>query len=161
MAGEGLVPFVRLFPQQAMAESRVFITSGHPRLPDDEYGLVELYCADAACTCRRVMINVAGRRRKELLASISFGFDRDAELAGPFLDPLNPQSSYAGVLLDLVAEVLADPAYVSRLQAHYFQVKGAAADPIHRATRAATRPPPDAGPRPSPPRRVRRKRKGR
>ena len=46
MKGAGLIPFDRLFPQQAMAEVRVIAVLRHPTLPDDEYGLLEFYyCA--------------------------------------------------------------------------------------------------------------------
>ena len=104
----GLVPFVRIFPQHAMAETRTLTVRGHPSLPDDDYGLMESYCVDAGCNCRRVMINVAGRRQQAVLASISYGFDREQEWAGPFLDPLNPQSTYADSLFKLVEPVLTD-----------------------------------------------------
>jgi len=134
-----LVPFAYLFPEQGPAETRVITTHGYPSLPDDEYALVESYCVDPKCDCRRVMLNVLPRRRmaQGYLAAISFGFDRQAELAGPFLDPLNPQSKYAQVLLDLViTRVLeADPAYIARLEAHYRQVKQAVADPTHPVQR--------------------------
>jgi hypothetical protein len=126
-----LVPLVQLFPEKAKAETRTITTRGYPGLPDDEYALVEACCPDPTCHCRRVMLNVLSRRRGHL-ASISFGFDRDGEMAGPFLDPLNPQSQYSQVLLDLVeTQILADPAYVARLESHYRQVKRAAADPTH------------------------------
>jgi hypothetical protein len=122
-----LVPFYQLFPEQAWAETRSITIQGHPSLPDDEYGLIEAYCTDLKCNCRRVMLNVIGRQQgSEYLAAISFGFDRRKKDAGPFLDPLNRQSKYAPALLALVAtEVLADPAYVARLEAHYRQSKGA------------------------------------
>lgn len=128
-----LVPFVALFPEQAIAETRVITTRGHPMLPDDSYALGEAYCTDPTCNCRRVMLNVLPKRQIEqgYLAAISFGFDRDGEMAGPFLDPLNRQSRYANVLLGLVKQVLADPAYVARLESHYRQVKQAVADPMH------------------------------
>ncbi len=135
----GLVPFVRFFPHQAVNETRVLTTWGHPGLPDDEYGLLEFYCPDPACNCRRVLINVAGRAQGAFLASISYSFDRNQALAGPFLDPLNPQSKYANTLLQLVVQVLADPAYAARLEAHYYQVKGAAADPAHRLLNGTAR----------------------
>lgn len=127
-----LIPFVSLFREQGAAETRSIRTQGFPGLPDDEYALFEAYCPDPECDCRRVMLNVIGRRRgKQYLASISFGFDRDAELAGPFLDDLNPQSRYAESLLQVVRSVLADPDYVARLEAHYRLVKQAAGDPTH------------------------------
>jgi len=92
-----LIPFVQLFREQGEAETRVITTRNHDVLPDDEYALVEAYCPDPQCDCRRVMLSVLPRRQlaQGFLASISFGFDRDQELAGPFLDPVNPQSRYA------------------------------------------------------------------
>ncbi|MCC7165699.1 MAG: hypothetical protein IT331_24590 [Anaerolineae bacterium] len=127
-----LIPFVSLFRDQGAAETRSFSTRGFPGLPDDDYALFESYCPDPECDCRRVMLNVMGRHQgKEYLASISFGFDRAAELAGPFLDNLNPQSRYALSLLEAVEQILADPAYVARLESHYRMVKQAAADSSH------------------------------
>ena len=67
------------------------------------YGLIEFYCPDPACDCRRVILNVAEEQHPErFLASISYGFDRDDPEAGPFLDPLNEQSPYAFALFDRV-----------------------------------------------------------
>ncbi|HKZ82930.1 MAG TPA: hypothetical protein VJ793_04660 [Anaerolineae bacterium] len=128
-----LIPFVHLFRDQAIAETRVITTRDYPGLPDDEYALVESYCPDPKCNCRRVMLHVLPRRQAQsFLAAISFGFDRDDEMAGPFLDPLNLQSQYAEILLDLVtAQVLTDSTYIARLESHYNQVKKAAADPTH------------------------------
>ena len=151
MTGIGVTPFGRLFPDQATRETRVLTVRGFPTLPDDEYGILEAYCDDPPCYCRRVMLNVVSRWRQSCVATISYGFDRDDELAGPFLDPLNPQSEHAEAILELVCDVLADPAYVARLQAHYFQVKGAAADPTFRPP-APVRPAPLSR-RPVPPRR--------
>jgi hypothetical protein len=127
----GMVPFVRLFPRQGMAETCTLTIRGSAILPDDEYGLLESYRVDPGCNCRRVMINVASRSQQAILASISYAFDRDDEFAGPFLDPLNPQSRYADVLLDVVEKVLADPASVARLENHCNQVKRAMSDPPH------------------------------
>lgn len=63
MSEEGLVLFVHYFPQQGSAETRVLMVSGHPDLPPDEYALLELYCADPRCNCRRVMLNLVGRQQ--------------------------------------------------------------------------------------------------
>jgi hypothetical protein len=148
MKHRGLFPFVHLFPRLGTAETRTLTIHGSPLLPDGEYGLLESYCVEAGCHCRRVMINVIGRRQQRVLASVSYGFDRDAEDAGPFLDPLNPQSRYADVLLDLVAEVLVDPLYVERLEAHYYQVKGVVNDPSHPCHTVLARSPGPDLPRP-------------
>jgi hypothetical protein len=132
MADFGLTPFIRLFPSQGIDECRSLTTRGDGIVPDDDYALLESYCDDPSCHCRRVMLNVVARHQQATVASISVAFDRDDPLAGPFLDPLNPQAPYAGALLDLVRDMLADPRYVARLEAHYYQVKGAVADPAFR-----------------------------
>lgn len=133
-----LTPFVSFFREQGQKETRVITTRGYPGLPDDEYALIEAYCTDPTCDCRRVMLNVVGRRQASqpgspFLASIGFGFDRDSDLAGPYLDPLNPQGQYADVLFPLVSGVLAQPSYVARLESHYQQLKRAAANPLDPA----------------------------
>jgi len=129
-----LVPFYTLFPELAWAETRSITLQRHPILPDDEYSVIEAYCTDPKCNCRRVMLNVIGLRQgNEYLAAISFGFDRRKPDAGPFLDPMNPQSKYAPALLRLVAtEILSDPAYVARLERHYRKSKGARPQSPHQ-----------------------------
>jgi len=138
--GYYLCPFHELFPEQAMDECRVLHTSSHPGLPADSYALIESYCIDPDCDCRRVMLNVLSRSGSGFLAAISFGFDRDDEWAGPFLDPLNPRSEYADALLEVVTEVaLSDPDYVTRLESHYRQVKEAVANPTSVVRRVMQR----------------------
>ena len=131
-----LVPFVQVEPDLAVKETRT-TTLLQPRdgIPAGTYGLVEVYCPDSGCDCRRVMINVVEKERPtHFLASIGYGFDRDAEDAGPYLDPLNKQCSYAETLLRLVQEIaLSDPGYVTRLERHYDLIKQAAGDPAHPA----------------------------
>jgi hypothetical protein len=125
-----MCPFHELFPDQAWKECRVMTILQPGDLPVGEYGWIESYCLDPDCDCRRVMFSVLSRFGKEYLAYISFGFDRDAEGAGPYLDPLNPQSAYAPAFLELARTVLlADPSYVARLESHYRQVKAAVAHP--------------------------------
>jgi len=131
-----LIPFFAVDPEPAARETRVmhtFVPQG--KLPIGSYGLLEFYCPDPNCNCRRVMLNIAEEKGpNRFLASISYGFDRDEEDAGPFLDPLNPQSRYAEELLQLVEEtVLSDPRYVARLERHYHLVKEAASNPTHPA----------------------------
>ncbi len=133
-----LTRFIDIFREQGLAETRSFTTRGAPGLPDDEYGLIEAYCTDPECDCRRVMLNVIRRSQMDrgYVASISYGFDRDDEMAGPFLDPLNSQAEYAEELLEIVnEEILSDQSYVARLLSHYQLVKRAAADPSHPANR--------------------------
>lgn len=131
-----LIPFVFVDRDLAIRETRV-ITLLQPQrgIPKGVYGLVEFYCPDPACDCRRVMLNVSEKRQPEpFLATISYGFDRNGPDAGPYLDPLNEQSPYAFALLEMVSElVLSDSEYLARLERHYNLVKQAAADPHHPA----------------------------
>lgn len=126
-----LIPFDQAFPEQAPKETRSLTLRHHRELPDDDYGLLEAYCPDLGCHCRRAMLNIVSRRLRTTLASISYGFDSTDPLGGAILDPFNPQSTYAPVLLGLVKDVLADPAYAARLEAHYYQLRGAVSDPAH------------------------------
>jgi hypothetical protein len=133
-----LIPFYVVDPELAARETRVINTLvWQDDLPVGSYGLLEFYCPDPACDCRRVMLNVAEEKQpNHFLASISYGFDRDAPEAGPYLDPLNPQSKHAQTLLRLVeTTVLNDPRYTARLARHYALVKKAASDPRHPAHR--------------------------
>ena len=133
----GLIPFYRVEPGLAEQETRtITLVRSNDDLPEDTYGLIESYCPDPGCDCRRVMLSVARKEsvNHEILATISYGFDRDDEMAGPFLDPLNPQSEYAEALLKMVTTaVLSDRRYVERLEEHYYLVKQAAADLGHPA----------------------------
>jgi len=131
-----LIPFFVVEPEMAARETRVMnLLAPHGGLPAGSYGLFEFYCPDPACNCRRVMVDVVEEQDTDhILAAISYGFDREEEQAGPFLDPLNPQSEYAENLLRLVQDViLSDPHYVARLERHYHLVKQAASNPNHPA----------------------------
>lgn len=138
----GLISFGVLFPKIADDECRSILVRGHPRVPDDDYAFLESYCVDAQCDCRRVMLNVFSRRADRIVATISYGFDREEEDAGPYLDPLNPQGKDAKRLLRLAQEtVLPDAEYIARLERHYHLVKAALNDPEHPVhTRIPPRP---------------------
>ena len=131
-----MIPFLMVEPELGARETRVlYVLAQTDDLPTGSYGLLEIYCPDPECDCRRVLIKVVEERQPgRFLASISYAFDEDAEMAGPLLDPINPQSEYAEVLLDRVERfVLTDADYVARLERHYHMVKSAATDPDHPA----------------------------
>jgi hypothetical protein len=132
-----MVPFYKLFPEIAERETRVIVTFGHDELPADAYRLLESYCPDPDCDCRQVMLSVLSEKQLDrgILASVSYAFDWDDDMDGPFLDPGNPQSKNAPVLLEHVTTALTNPRYVDWLERHYAMVKEAAADPAHPAYR--------------------------
>ena len=132
-----MITFNTFFPELAIDEMRVLHINGMGVVPDDEYGLVEFYCDEIDCDCRRVIINVVSHKSGKFLASISYGWEslqfyekwtgnrKDAEEAiGPYLDPLNEQSDYAPLFLRLFIEhVLPDTNYIERLKRHYHLFK--------------------------------------
>ena len=118
--------FYRTFPKLANTELRSFtIAPAYGSvLPGGRYTLMELYCDEKGCDCRRVTIAVFAERNRDFVAHINLGFDSDEVMAGPFLDPLNPQARYAGELLDFFTDMInEDPAYLARLQRHYVLLK--------------------------------------
>jgi hypothetical protein len=133
------VSFSEFCPEVAERETRNLILSGGDEwLPADTYGFFEMYCDEPGCDCRRVFFMVAGKRRREPLAIVSYGWESrgfyerwtngapiDPKIMqGPILDPGSPQSKYAPALLELVDEVLlADAAYIERLKRHYRMVR--------------------------------------
>lgn len=131
-----LIPFYYVFPEVAADETRT-ITLLQPQegVPRGSYGLLEFYCPDPNCDCRRVMLNIAEEKHpNQFLASIGYGFDRESDMAGPYLDPLHQHSPYARQLMKLVNTLALDnPAYVARLARHYAMIKQAASDPRHPA----------------------------
>lgn len=134
-----LISFEMLFPEIAHRETRSLSMLGSYKLPAGEYGLLESYCPDPDCDCQKVMLNIFSRNEQKQVATISYGFDRLAHNAGPYLDPLNLQSPASDALLAVIAQHLdTDRAYVLRLKAHYALVKAAAADPHHPAQQKLT-----------------------
>ena len=99
------------------------------------YGLVEMYCEDPKCDCRRVMFSVVSEREHSNVAVINFGWENEKfyeewlgskdkiminELKGPSLNSASRQSKYAPELLKVVCDVvLKDKYYIERIKRHY------------------------------------------
>jgi len=148
-----MAPFFMKFPEIGARETRSIFVYNHDDLPDGEYGLLELYCDEKDCDCRRVIINViAAERPGIVLATINYGWESAKfygkwgkspglakENKGPFLDPLNRQTQYAPALLQLFDEhILPDSAYIKKLKRHYEMFKqavAATAMPAHNQNR--------------------------
>jgi hypothetical protein len=127
-------PFDKKFPAIARKETRSFQLTGDPFLGKDEFGLLESYCNEPGCDCRRVMFSVVSRQRQQIVATVAYGWesaqfytarfgtdnpDDIQELQGPVLNSMSPQSDIAPALLTHIAWVLQDKAYVNRLKRHY------------------------------------------
>lgn len=117
-------PFEQLFPKLARDECRVIrlldSASGDDDVPADGYALLEYYCNERKCNCRRVILNVVRESTMRSVAMISFGLYADAVPVGPFVDPLHPQAPFAEQVLEMVNDlVLSDAQYVARLRRHY------------------------------------------
>ena len=127
------VPFYEKFPDLAVKETRVLNVFNHPGLPSDEYGLLEMYCDEPGCDCRRVMFNIQRPNSKQADAVVAFGWESEEfykkwlgntpvdvqELQGPVLNSASHQSQLAPLLLQQVKFILEDAKYVERLQRHY------------------------------------------
>ncbi|MBU0513088.1 MAG: hypothetical protein KJ638_15485 [Chloroflexi bacterium] len=124
------------FPQIAEDETRTLIVMNNPGIPEGYYGLIEMYCNESGCDCRRVFFDVYDWDKKKSNAYIAYGWEDEEfyanwlfystapedikELQGPILYPLSPQSKYAPAFLKLVKGVLeVDQRYVDRLKRHY------------------------------------------
>ena len=117
--------FHERFPKIGVDECRsLVLPDGGEWIPPGSYAFVEFYCSEITCDCRRVMLVVTNSQTGEPFASISFGFDRNGLMSGPFLDPLNRQCSFADEFLALAKELLLrDKEYVARLGKHYQMFK--------------------------------------
>ena len=135
------VPLYNYLPDLSDKETRcITIMEDAYGVPKGEYGLVELYCDDLNCDCRRVFIEVLSRELKESIATIAYGWEdkkfyakwygaaKDDELynsmvsdlKGPILNSMSKQSKYAPAMLKIVNELaFKDVEYVNRLKRHY------------------------------------------
>ncbi|MCU0782446.1 MAG: hypothetical protein MUF81_00070 [Verrucomicrobia bacterium] len=131
-------PFIHRFPELGTRETRTITTAGVADLPADDYALLELYCDELDCDCRRVMIEVVARSTGDTLTIINYGWEGlefykrklgleeyAREVMEASLDPLNPQSRHSPILLNLFRDVVKDQAYKERLARHYWMFKDA------------------------------------
>ena len=136
-----------LLPALAKNETRTLTIFDNNvyNLPPGDYGLVEMYCNDKGCDCRRVFFNVMSSVTRDSVAVIAYGWesrgyyakwycgdwldvselngeilDTVKSLKGPCLNLMSPQSKIAPLVLKMVSEFLEhDKAYIDRLKRHY------------------------------------------
>ncbi len=132
--------FHEKFPAIARTETRSFQAIGDPLLDGGEFGLIEMYCDEPGCDCRRVMFNVISRQQQETVAHIAYGWESDEfyvnwlgdddpdiirELQGPVLNSMSPQSKIAPALIPWLELILEDAQYVERIKRHYAMFRDA------------------------------------
>ena len=132
--------FYDKFPDIAEKETRRLTVLNLPDLPPGEYVLVEAYCDEPGCDCRRVFFQVIEWRTLQLKAVIAYGWESREfyadwfgmndpesirELQGPALNMTSVQSPLAPALLNHLGVILQDRQYVERLKQHYALFKAA------------------------------------
>jgi hypothetical protein len=132
-------PFRNFYRALADDEMRLIHVYDGGDIPAGSYGLLEQYCANPACDCRRVIFAVLCRETVSVDATISYSWEDRSfhkqmwewaseeeldKMTRPSLEPTGPQAAHAAALRDFVAEfVLIDPEYVERLKRHYKMFK--------------------------------------
>ena len=129
--------FLTRYPRQAAQETRtIMIPQGEP-VPAGTYGYLEFFCPDTECDCRRVVLSVMSRETGGVMATLSYGWEtaefyrnwshgeqRGVDMVGVSLDPLAPQTEYAGYFLGAFRDMVSvDRAYRDRIQRHYEMFK--------------------------------------
>lgn len=129
------------FPDIAEKETRtITVLENSPwDLPSAHYSLLEMYCDEPDCDCRRVFFYVVSSLTKQAEAVIAYGWESPEfyakwmgdddpkiidELKGPVLNLASPQSDIAHLVLDMVEKVvLQDQAYIQRVKTHYWMFR--------------------------------------
>jgi hypothetical protein len=126
--------FDSVFLEVATRERRAIQIVDRRERPTGTWLFREFYCNQPRCDCRRVVIMVEHVETQQIVASISYAFERSPRRDKPqtFLDPLYPQSELSSEVLALFTDMIArDHAYRQSLMNHYVLWKQAVDDPAH------------------------------
>ena len=132
----GMMPLDTLFRDLAREEACTVRAALDGSDEAVEYVAREFYCTEPRCDCRRVILRFVDPRRKRVLASINYAFDRPRP---PFedepqisLDPLNPQSDQSDLVLRAFEHMIgAESEHRERFLRHYRLWKSVVDDPGH------------------------------
>lgn len=126
----------------AKARVRTLTLAHHHELPDGTYTMVDTYCTDLGCDCRKTMILVhLGQRH---VSTINFGWEHAdfyarwygaplddrtlAEMQGPSIDLNSPDLVPPAAMLAFFSSLL-DAQYVEHLRVQYTRMRAALASP--------------------------------
>jgi hypothetical protein len=126
----------------ATARFRTLTIADHPELPDGTYAMVETYCTDPGCDCRKAMIPVHLDHRH--VSTINFGWESPefyarwyggtlddrtlAEMQGPSIDLNSPDLVPPGAMLAFFSALL-DARYLEHFRSQYTRFRAALAPP--------------------------------
>ncbi len=129
----------------ATATVRMPTIAHDPQLPDGTYAMVDTYCTDLGCDCRKTMIRVHFDRRH--VSTINYGWESPAfyarwygapldertlaEMKGPSIDLNSPNRLPPGAMLSFF-KVLLDARYIDHLSSQYSRFRAALATPAGR-----------------------------
>lgn len=132
------MPFYTRYKNTAARETRSIKSTGNDLgVPRGEYALLEYYCTDDSCDCRKVMINVVeANPPRRTLATIGYGWESEEfytqwmhgnkeiarSITGAYLETWGTQSPYAQQFLEIFKATLTDE-YVNRVKKHYRMFK--------------------------------------
>lgn len=102
-------------------------------LSKGEYSLIENFCTDIECDCRKVMINVIDEKRETIIGTIGFGWEDkkyytdwiygDKKLGkamtGAYIEIGGVQTGKEGECLVIVKDALKDKEYVEEIKRRY------------------------------------------
>jgi hypothetical protein len=124
------------------ARVRMPTIAHHPELPDGTYAMVDTYCTDLGCDCRKTMILVHLDHRH--VSTINFGWESPkfyarwygaplddrtlAEMKGPSIDLSSPDLVPPGAMLAFFYALL-DARYSEHLRLQYTRFRAALATP--------------------------------
>ena len=126
--------FQTYFPEIAEKETRCLQIFNDPALAGDNFILLELFCDEPQCDCRRVMLNILSERRKASVGVINFGwesekfyenwfgsYDKDIiyDLKGPSINIFSTTTEITDKIFKHVKNALQDKFFVNRIIQHY------------------------------------------
>jgi hypothetical protein len=151
--------FHEYFPEIAKQETRSVTIVQTPSvfgLPAGDYGLMEMYCNETGCDCRRVMWYVVSHTESGVEAVVVYGWENwqfyvrwfghndptiIEALKGPVLNVGSPRTALAPAILEMIKEVIIpDANYIERVKRHYAMVRlkvdGRAPAPVREQPRS-------------------------
>lgn len=138
MVNGEFAPIYEYFPDLIEFETRkVCLMQETYGLPAGVYYLLESYCIDPDCDCRKVMINVQAQSDKpRVLGTVGYGWEGEEfyikwtgdeklgrHMVGTYLEPGGVGTEYSQNCLKLVNNSLRDPHYVNMIKRHYIMLK--------------------------------------